>query len=429
MTDPIPDGQEAGVLVAGLFRTQAAQLTARLARLLGPGRLDDAEEIVQSALTKALHVWPLSGIPDNPAGWLWRAARNEAVDGLRRRRFTAPVTPDDLAESLPDQSARADDPRFAVELADEKLGLIFACCHPVLPVEARVALTLKSVCGLGTGQIARAFLLSEPTVGQRITRAKARLAEAKVPFAIPAGEELPERLEAVLGTLYLLFNEGVGSSDGEELIRGDLVSDALHLARQLADHPMTGRPEAEAMAALTCLTAARLPARQDKDGMPVLLADQDRGRWHKGLIAAGFRHLKASMAGTSETRWHLEAAIAAAHALAPTWAATDWSHIMTLYDRLIRLSPGPVTLLNRAVALAERDGPAAGLAALAPLEGDGMIARYPLFAVTRAAFLERSGERALAAAQLRQALDLADRVGINQPDRRSLLLRLDRLTE
>lgn len=423
------DGRETGTLVAGLFRTEAGRLTARLARLLGPGRLDEAEEIVQSALTKALHLWPRSGIPDNPAGWLWRAARNEAVDGLRRHRFTAPVTPEDLAESLPDEQATGDDPRFAVELADEKLGLIFACCHPVLPVEARVALTLKAVCGLGTGQIARAFLLSEPTVGQRITRAKARLAGAKVPFTIPAGEELPERLEAVLGTLYLLFNEGVGSSDGEDLIRGDLVSDALKLARQLADHPVTGRPEAEAMAALTCLTAARLPARQDRDGLPVLLADQDRTRWHQGLIAAGFRHLRASIAGQRETRWHLEAAIAAAHAMAPDWQATDWGHIVALYDRLVQLSPGPVTLLNRAVALAERDGPAAGLRALMPLEGDMLIARYPLFAATKAAFLERLGEKALAAGELRQALDLADRVGISQPDRRLLLLRLDRLTE
>ncbi|MBP7340320.1 DUF6596 domain-containing protein [Niveispirillum sp.] len=421
--------ETAGTLVAGLFRTQAGHLTARLARLLGPGKLDEAEEIVQSALTKALHVWPRSGIPDNPAGWLWRAARNEAVDGLRRRRFSAPVTPADLAESLADERAGMNDPRFAAELADEKLGLIFACCHPVLPLESRVALTLRSVCGLGTGQIARAFLLPEPTIGQRITRAKARLVDMKVPFAIPAGDALPERLEAVLGTLYLMFNEGVGSSDGEDLIQGDLVCDALHLARQLADHPVTGRPEAEAMAALTCLTAARLPARQDADGLPVLLADQDRSLWHKGLIAAGFRHLRASMSGPAETRWHLEAAIAAAHAMAPAWAATDRPYIVQLYDRLVHLCPGPVTLLNRAVAIAERDGPAAGLAALTPLEGDGLIARYPLFTVTKAAFLERLGDRTLAAEQLRHALDQAERIGMNQPDRRMLLLRLDRLSE
>ncbi|WP_165771953.1 RNA polymerase sigma factor [Niveispirillum lacus] len=419
----------AGGLIEGLFRTEAGHLTARLARLLGPGKLDEAEEIVQSVLTKALHVWPRTSIPDNPMGWLWRAARNEAVDGLRRRRFTAPITPEDLADSLPDPTTGGDDPRFVAELSNEKLGLIFACCHPVLAVEARVALTLKAVCGLGTGQIARAFLLSEPTVAQRITRAKARLADARVPFAIPAGSELPGRLEAVLGTLYLLFNEGVGSSDGEELIRADLVSEALQLARHLADHPVTGRPEAEAMAALTCLTAARLPARQGADGLPVLLADQDRDAWHQGLIAAGFRHLKASMAGSTETRWHLEAAIAAAHAAAPTWGDTDWPHIVILYDRLIRLAPGPVTLLNRAVAVGERDGPSAGLSALAPLEGDGLIARYPLFAATKAAMLERLGDRAGAAEQLRQALDIADRVGINQPDRRLLAARLDRMME
>jgi len=221
----------------------------------------------------------------------------------------------------------------------------------------------------------------------------------------------------------------VGSSDGEDLIRADLVSEALHLARQLADHPVTGRPEAEAMAALTCLTAARLPARQGADGLPVLLAEQDRGLWHQGLIAAGFRHLKASMAGPAETRWHMEAAIAAAHAMAPTWDATDWPHIVMLYDRLARLVPGPVTLLNRAVAVGERDGPTAGLAALAPLEGDVLIARYPLFAATKAAMLERQGDRVGAAEQLRHALDIADRVGINHPDRRLLQARLDRIAE
>lgn len=422
------DQDGAGPLVAGLFRTEAGRLTARLVRMLGPGRLGDAEEIVQSALTKALHLWPQTGIPDNPAGWLWRTARNEAVDGLRRRRFTAPVTPDDLADALPDDRA-ADDPRFAAELADEKLCLIFACCHPVLTVEARVALTLKAVCGLGTHQIARAFLISEPTVAQRIVRAKAKLAESGVPFAIPAGPELPARLDAVLGTIYLMFNEAVGSTDGADLIRPELVSESLHLARTLADHPITGLPAAEAMAALACLTAARLPARVGSDGLPILLADQDRGRWHPGLIAAGFRHLKSSMAGQVETRWHIEAAIAAAHAMAPTWTDTDWRHIVALYDRLVMMAPGPVMLLNRAVALAERDGPAAGLAALAPLADDGLIARYPLYAATRSFLLARMGDRAAAIDQLRHALHLADQVGLNQPDRRLLAERLKALED
>lgn len=417
-----------GPLVESLFRQEAAHLTARLAQLLGAGRLDEAEEIVQSVLVKALHVWPHAGIPDNPAGWLWRAARNAAVDRLRRRRFTAAFTPEDLADRLPDGRDPADI-RLQTELADEKLGLIFACCHPVLPLEARVALTLKAVCGLGTAEIARAFLLSEPAMGQRITRAKARLAQACVPFAIPAGADLPARLEAVLATLYLLLNEGVGATAGEELIRPDIVSEGLLLARQLADHPVTGRPEAEAVAALACLTVARLPARLSPDGMPVLLADQDRTLWHRGLIAAGLRHLKASAAGPAETRWHLEAAIAAAHAVAPDWSATDWSLIVTLYDRLAQCCPGPVTLLNRAVALAERWGPAAGLAALEGLAGDGSMARYPLHAATRAALLERLGDRAGAVAALRDALTLADRVGLNHPERRLLRARLDRLSE
>ncbi|MFV3075986.1 RNA polymerase sigma factor [Niveispirillum fermenti] len=419
---------DTGPLVDGLFRREAAHLTARLARLLGTGRLDEAEEIVQSVLLKALHAWPHAGIPDNPAGWLWRTARNEAVDRLRRRRFNASLTPEDLADRLPDGRDPADT-RLQAELADEKLGLIFACCHPVLPLEARVALTLKAVCGLGTAEIARAFLLSVPATAQRITRAKARLAQAGVAFAIPAGAELPGRLDAVLATLYLLLNEGVGATAGEAMIRPDIVSEALHLARQLADHPVTGRPEAEAMAALACLTAARLPARLSPDGMPVLLADQDRTRWHRGLIAAGLRHLKAGTAGPEETRWHLEAAIAATHAVAPRWSDTDWPLIVTLYDRLAQRCPGPVTRLNRAVALAEARGPAAGLAALEGLADDGSMARYPLYAATRAALLERLGDRAGAVMALRQALTLAERIGLNHPERRLLRARLDRLSE
>lgn len=410
--------REAHTLAAGLFREQAGRLTARLARLLGPGSLAEAEDMVQSALLKALAAWPVQGIPANPAGWLWSAARNEAVDRLRRRRFTAPVTPEDLAEALPGDPTA--DPTFAEELADERLALVFACCHPLLPRESQVALTLKTVCGLSTAEIARAFLAAEPTVGQRLVRAKARLAEARVPFAIPAPDELPARLVPVLETVYLLFTEGHNASGGDSLVRADLAAEALRLSAALADHPVTGRPEAEALAALIHLQAARLSARTDEAGDPVLLPDQDRSRWDPARLARGFRHLRASLAGPEETRWHLEAAIAAAHAAAPDWAGTDWAGIVALYDRLLALHPSPVVQLNRAVALAERDGPRAGLDALAALDGDPFLARYPLHAAVRAELHRRLGQGAEAAALLRHALSFP----LAAPERRLLERRL-----
>lgn len=418
-------GMAATALIDGLFRREAGRMTARLARLLGPGQLDEAEEIVQTALLRAMQVWPHAGIPENPAGWLWRTARNAAIDRLRLRRFTAPVTAADLVAEL--AVPAADDVHYAGEVQEETLALMFACCHPLLSPEARVALTLKCVAGLGVREIARAFLLNEATVGQRLTRAKAKLAEAAVPFAIPAGADLPARLEAVLTTLYLMFNEAYGASEGETLIRPALAADAVRLVRALADHPVTGTPASQAMAALICLTAARLPGRCDADGLPLPLAEQDRRSWDQRLIGLGFQHLRASLAGTEETRWHLEAAIAATHAAAPDWGSTDWDRITHLYDRLLALHPSPVAMLNRAVALAERDGAAAGLSALAAIAADPTLTRYPLYQATRAEFFRRLGDTSQAASCLRTCL--APGSPLSGPERRRLQQRLDALAQ
>ncbi len=405
-------------LVDDLFRTQAGLLTARLARIFGPGGLADAEEVAQAALLKALAVWPFQGVPDNPEGWLWRVARNMALDRLRARRFIAPIAPEDIADALPAEAVET--PAFLAELEDDRLRLVFACCHPVLAREAQLALTLKTVCGLGTAEIAAAFLVPEATLAQRLVRAKAKLAEARVPFAIPGPDELPDRLAAVLEVVYLTFNEGYEAARGEGLIRRELTDEALRLSRLLADHPVAGRPESRALAALLHLLAARLPARADAHGNLVLLAEQDRALWDGRLIAEGFRWLRLSLAGEVETRWHLEAAIAAAHAQAPAWAETDWPQILSLYDRLLARHPSPVVALNRAVALAEAAGAEAGLEALEALRDEAPLARYPLYAAARAEMNRRLGNRAAAVDLLRAALGL----DLAAPMRRLLERRL-----
>lgn len=403
-------------LVADLFRVQAGRMTARLARLTGS--LDTAEELVQTALLKALQLWPFQGVPANPAGWLWQAARNAALDGLRRNRFQAPVTPGEIADALSMEAA--DDPCFARELEDDRLRLVFACCHPVLSAEAQIALALRTVCGLGTAEVARTFLLPEPTLAQRLVRAKAALAKAQVPFAIPGPEEIPARLPPVLGTLYLMFNSGYEALEGDRLIRAAVAMEAVRLACLAAEHPAIARPATHALAALLCLLAARLPARTGPDGLLVPLDRQDRGAWDPHLTARGFRHLARSMQGGEETRWHVEAAIAATHAAATTWSETDWNRIVTLYDRLMRHHPSPLVALNRAVALAEAAGPVEGLAALAGLEADPRLARYPLYHATLAELCRRADRPQEARAHLRSALALA----ISEPSRRLLEERL-----
>jgi len=397
-----PDGPGVPELVADLFRTEAGRLTARLARLTGS--LDTAEELVQATLLKALQLWPFQGVPDNPPGWLWQAARNAALDGLRRRRFQADVTPEAIADGLP--ADPDDDPRFAAELADDRLRLLFACCHPLLAVDAQVALTLKTVCGLGTTEIARAFLVPQPTLAQRLVRAKATLRNAAVPFDFPAPPDLPTRLGAVRQTVYLLLNEGYEASAGEALVRPDLVAEAVRLVDLLTAHPLTGGPETHALAALVCLKAACVPARRGADGLLLTLAEQDRSCWDPVLTARGFHHFRLSMAGEEETRFHLEAAITSVHAAAPSWAQTDWPRILTLYDRLMALAPSPIIALNRAVALAEVEGPIAAVTILDLLAAEPRMRRYPLFHAVRAELTRRAGDIGAASAHLRTALAL-----------------------
>ncbi|MDF1505564.1 sigma-70 family RNA polymerase sigma factor [Roseisolibacter sp. H3M3-2] len=393
-------------LVEHLFRQESGRLVAALARRLGGAHVGLAEDIVQDALLQALRTWPFRGVPDDPAAWLFRVAHRRALDVARRdatlRRKLA------LLDAWTD--APRHDPAAAAsrdEVADDELALVFACCHPAVPAEAGVALALKTVGGFGVGEIARMFLVPEATVAQRLVRAKRRLREARVPVAVPAGAaELAARRPAVLATCYLLFTEGYAAGEGPALVRPDLCAEAVRLAGLVAAHPATRSPESHALAALLCLQAARLPARADAAGEVVLLADQDRSRWDRALLARGFGHLERAIGGDALTRYHLEARIAALHATAPSVAATDWAQVVDAYDALLEAAPSPVTRVHRAVAVGMAEGPAAALRALDAIDDAAVPARYPWYHVARAHWLRAAGDAAGAREAYARALAL-----------------------
>jgi len=392
-----------------------AGLTARL----GPGYLDLAEEVVQEAMLRALQIWPIRGVPPNPAGWLFQVARNRAIDRLRRdANLAAKLATIPACDGAPVPPGGPD------PLGDAELQLIFLCCHPDLPAEGRVALTLKVACGFGVGEIARAFLTTTGAIAQRLVRAKRLLRDRAVDLTLPAPEALRPRVAGVLDVVYLTFNEGYGAHVGDDLIRADLCREAIRLAELLATDPRTTAPEVHALLALMHLHASRLPARVDAHGAVVLLADQDRGRWDQAALASGFRHLERSAAGSHMTAYHVEAAIAAVHAAAPRWADTDWARVLALYDQLLALRDSPVVRLNRSVALGMIEGPAAALEAATPLLEERALAGYYLLPATLGDFAERLGRQSEAAAWYRRAAELP----CTTPERRLLQRRLARLT-
>jgi RNA polymerase sigma-70 factor (ECF subfamily) len=379
--------------------------------------LDLAEECVQDAYVRAMISWTENGVPQRPAAWLTTTARNRAVDLLRRAvrlRNTLPllVADDDLAPGPEDEQ----------EPADERLRLIFICCHPSLALDAQAALTLRLVCGLSTARIARAFLVTEAAMAARITRAKKKIALARIPYRIPDSEELPGRIEAVLTVIDLVFTTGHTVPDGAELIRPDLVRLAVDLARMLRQL-LPGDAEVAGLLALILLTGARQPARLDTDGRLVLLPDQDRARWDQRAIAEGEALVRIALRRRPPGAFALRAAIAAVHAEARSWAATDWIEIVGLYDVLLRRAPSPVVALNRAVAVGFADGPAAGLAALDELAGDPRLAAYPYLGVARADCLRRMGRTAAARRAYQESLLFTE----NEVERRFLLERIAEL--
>jgi RNA polymerase sigma-70 factor, ECF subfamily len=378
--------------IAAIFRAESGRSVATLVRLFGS--IDIAEEAVQDAFAVALERWPATGLPPNPGAWITTTARNRAIDRLRRE------------SSRHDRHAQAallqadDEPMEPVgPVSDDRLRLIFTCCHPALAPEAQIALTLRLLGGLQTPEIARAFLVQEATMAARITRAKKKIAAARIPYRVPGDAELPDRLRPVLAVVYLIFNEGYTASTGDDLIREDLCAEAIRLARLLAEL-MPDEPEVLGLLALLLLTESRRAARTAADGSLVLLPDQDRTRWNRDLIAEGQALVRACLRRNRPGPYQIQAAINAVHSDAPTAADTDWSQILALYDQLLAINPTPVVALNRAVALAEVKGPAAALAAVDQLDLEG----YHLFHSTRADLLTRLGRHGEAATAYEAAL-------------------------
>ena len=411
-------------LVEHLFRHQAGQMLATLAHTFGPENLDLAEEVVQEALLQALRQWRFQGIPDNPRAWLIRAARNKALDVLRRQASLRRKE-HELEQRLKERQARTEvaDPPETGGLEDEQLAMIFLCCDPALPAEARVALTLKAVSGFSVAEIARAFLADEPTIAQRLVRAKRRVREAGITLALPSPAAIPGRLDSVLQVLYLLFNEGYGAHTGEDLVREDLCGEAIRLAQLLASRPDTGLPKVHALLALFYFQAARLETRVDGEGNLLLLAEQERSQWDQALLAHGALQLERAAQGDDLSEYHLQAAIAAVHVTSASFADTDWPRLLELYDQLLAMAPSPVVALNRAIAQSMVEGPGTALASLETLSKERSTKNYYLLPAVRADFLRRLGRNAEAAACYREALTYP----CTEPERRFLLRRLDGL--
>lgn len=393
-----------------LFRQEAGKLVSVLTGIFGIDRLQLAEDVVQEALVRALRTWPYYGIPNNPAAWLTQTAKHLALDVIRRektfqnKQSEIIVTVEQkMREEIPGDSLL-----FEEEIQDDRLRLLFACCHPLLSPESQTALALKTLGGFSPAEIAKAYLTTEAAIAKRLTRARQRIAELRIPFAIPSGEELPARLESVLQTLYLLFNEGYKASRGQNLIREELCSEAIRLALALTGHPAGNQPRTHALLALMLLNGARLSARLDDAGRIRRLQEQDRSKWDRAMIGRGLAHLRHSAAGDEITAYHLQAGIAACHVLAKDYQSTDWPQILSLYDRLVAIDRSPVIALNRAVAVSQVRGPQAGLQAIAAIPGRQSLDAYYLLYAVQAEFETQLSNFPIAVGHYRKAIQLTE---------------------
>lgn len=403
-------------IVDAVYRSESRRVFATLVRLLGD--FDIAEEALHDAFRAALEQWPRDGMPANPRAWLVSAGRFKAIDGIRRRaRFDSLEDHADEVEAIADETAAPGDET----VQDDRLRLIFTCCHPALPADAQVALTLREVCGLTTEEIAQAFLTPAPTLAQRIVRAKTKIRDARIPYRVPELSELPDRLESVLRVIYLVFNEGYSASSGESLTRQDLSAEAIRLGRLMTE--LLPEPEALGLLGLMLLNESRRTARTSPSGDLILLQDQDRSLWNRELIAEGVGLVERALSSQRFGAYALQAAIAAVHAEAPDAGATDWAQIVGLYELLLQLEPSPVIELNRAVALAMRDGPQAGLAIVDALLARGDLGDYRLAHAARADLCRRLGRSEDARAAYQRALQLTR----TAPERRFLERRLAEL--
>lgn len=401
-----PPAAEVSRLAEHLFRHEAGKLVSVLTSIFGIERLQLAEDVVQEALLRALQTWPFYGIPKNPAAWITQTAKNMALDVLRREKTFRGKEAAIIATM--EREPAGDGVAFDQEISDERLRMMFVCCHPLVPQEAQVALALKTLCGFGSSEISKAFLTTEAAIEKRLVRARQRIREARIAFEIPAGKELGTRLDAVLQTLYLLFNEGYKASSGDRLIRQDLCDEAIRLTTLLGKHPAGNFSKTHALLALMLLNAARFSARVDEQGNILRLEDQDRSTWSQPLIARGMFHLSQAAAGDELTAYHIQAGIAACHCSAPDYASTDWGQILALYDRLIELDDSAVIALNRAVAVAQVNGPKAGIEAVASIRKRESLESYYLLYAVLGEFEMRLKNFTAAAEYLRKAIGLTE---------------------
>jgi len=389
-----------------LFREEAGKLVSVLTRIFGIDRLQLAEDAVQEALVRALRTWPYYGIPENPAAWITQTAKNLALDIVRREKRFRDKEPEIVASV--DGFVLSESPALDTEIKDDRLRLMFACCHQLIPQEAQTALALKTLCGFSTTEIAIAFLTTDAAIAKRLTRARRRIRELRIPFEIPAGEELSIRLDGVLRTIYLLFNEGYKASSGENLVREELCDEAIRLAELLVQHPAGNQPKTHALLALMLLNAARIPTRVDSEGNLLRLKEQDRTRWDQSMIARGMFHFAQSAAGDELSEYHLQAGIAACHCAAKDYESTDWRQILLLYDRLVARDGSPVIALNRAVALGKIHGPQAGIAAVAAIRRSRKLKSYYLLYAVLGEFESQLDHKQAAAEHFRRSFELAE---------------------
>ncbi len=392
-----------------LFRREAGRMVATLTRYLGTGNLHLAEDVVQDAMAKAMQTWPFTGIPSNPSAWIIQTARNRAIDQMRRShiwtdrlQLLTPYIQECLARASATPAAL-----FEEEIRDGRLRMMFACCHPDLPPEVQLALTLKTLCGFGEAEIAAAFLTTPGAIAKRLVRGRQTLREKGISMELPSTSELVSRLDLVLQVLYLLFNEGYKSSHGDALVDEDLCAEAINLAESLVHHPVGRQPKTQALLALMYFGAARLPARLDAHGNILLLEDQDRSFWDRSKIGTGLCCLEASGAGDELSRFHFEAGIAAQHCLAPSFATTNWRQILSLYDSLAEMDDSPVVALNRAVAFSKVYGAKAGLDTLTSIAHRPAFVSYYRYPAVVGHLWQEAGDFTKAATYYRRALDLA----------------------
>ena len=402
-------GSEISRLTDHLFRHEAGKLISVLTGIFGINRLQFAEDVVQESLVRALRTWPYAGVPENPAAWLTQTAKNLALDLIRREKLFHDKEAEIIAfmEDWGNESS-SESPRFDNEIRDGRLRLMFACCHPTLSPEDQTALALKTLCAFSPAEIAKAFLTTEAAIAKRLTRAKQKIRDEHIPFEIRAGQELSRRLDAVLQTLYLLFNEGYKASSGDHLIREELCQEAIRLACLLAEHPTGNRPRTHALIALMLFNAARLRARTDSEGNILRLKEQDRAIWDQTMIARGTFHLSQSAAGEEVSTYHLQAGIAACHCAATNYQSTDWRKILSLYDQLLELDSSPIVALNRTVAVANVHGPQAGIEAVEAIENGEQLRSYYLLYAVLGEFEKQLNHFQAAIDNFRKALELTE---------------------